>query len=107
MSKSRFGVGVVGTSPTTIVSGADVIRAIDAASVVNTSAMPATLDVYIVPSGGGASTANQVYSDLAVSANTTIVLSAMVNEALAPGDTVEATASTGATLTMRVSGRSA
>ena len=68
----------------------------------NPTGTAATVNVSIVPSGGSASTSNNILGGLTVSANSTLVFD--LSQVLATGDFISALASAGSTLNIVVSG---
>lgn len=68
----------------------------------NTNASSTNVTIYKVPNGGSPGASNAIWSGVAVNANDTKVLSG-INLLMAPGDTIQASASaTGVTLTISV-----
>ena len=93
-----------GTSATSAHS-ATANTTIDAACVCNPTGTDANLSVWIVPQNGTAGNANKVYHQIAVNGGQTVLLPALVNQALANGETLQMSASAAGTLTVTVSGR--
>jgi hypothetical protein len=62
-------------------------------SLTNTNAVPTTVTLYNVPSGGSASTANEFLAAFSLSAGQTYVPPAAIGLTLAPGSTLQALAS--------------
>jgi hypothetical protein len=106
MSKSVFYHGVVSDSAGVVIGASDATRAIDAATVTNTTGSAATLTLWQVPSAGSRADANVLVKDLSVLADTTIALAPIINHAISRGATIHAEASAASSLTLIVSGRS-
>lgn len=77
---------------------------IDSATVVNTSADPAKVTIYIVPSGGSIGDAVCVASELSVAPHTTEVPVGLITR-LDAGDQVQILADTADRLSLRLTGR--
>lgn len=77
-----------------------------AATVSNATASADTLSVWLVPSGGTAVDATNIYTDLPVSANTSLSLAFLVNHAVKTGESIHLQAGTSATaLTVTITGK--
>jgi hypothetical protein len=76
--------------------------AITTAYLCNTSNSPVTANVYVVPSGGTANVANQIYSQLTIAGYDTYVME-WERILLNNGDTVQIKAGTGSVLTVTTS----
>ena len=68
----------------------------------NTDSTARDIDVYLVPDGGSAGAATQIYKNVQIAGNDTFVVD-MEKLVLADGDTVEATASLDSVVTATVS----
>jgi hypothetical protein len=68
----------------------------------NTDSTARDIDVYLVPDGGSAGAATQIYKNIQIAGNDTFVVD-MEKLVLADGDTVEAIASSNAVITATVS----
>ena len=73
-------------------------------TVTNTSAGAVTVTIYLVASGGSAGAANTVTSAKSIAPGATYEAYECENHVLAPGDTLQALASSGASLTLKGSG---
>ncbi len=97
---------------TTAVAGATSAAApndfitVSAATINNTSASTATLDAYIVPSGGTAGAANQIISALSIPAagGAPTVLAALLGQTIPKGGTLQLKASAATALSPFISG---
>ena len=107
MSKHRLCLTQPGTTAQAAYAGGTTVTTIDAASVANTSADAATLDVHIVPQGGSATNGNALYKALSVPAGTSLSLGLLVNHAILANETLHLRAGTAGALTVAVSGRRA
>lgn len=79
---------------------------ISAASVNNTSGGAVNMDAYIVPTGGTASSANQIITGLSIpaSGSAPTVLAALIGQTIPKGGTLQMKAASGAALSPFVSG---
>ena len=91
-----------GLAAAAIVSASNGNRRVVQASVCNPTGGAQTLTVYFVPSGDAAAADTTVYSALSIAANSTVVLSAIINDGLASGDEVHALASAATSLTVKI-----
>lgn len=71
----------------------------------NTSGAPATLTVKLVPSGGGASSANTITYQKTLAAGEVFTFPEVVGHVLNAGDFISTLAGTAAAITIRASGR--
>lgn len=78
---------------------------IDKFTATNTDASAVTLSVYIVPSGGSASSSNLILTNYSVAAGATFDASMLQNQILNAGDFVAVVAGTASKLVIRMSGR--
>ena len=78
---------------------------IDKATVTNTDTVNRSFSVHLVNTGGSASAANLVIDSRTVAPDETYLCPELVGHVLNPGDFISTTASDGAVLTFRVSGR--
>ena len=107
MSKGLFYIGQPGTSAAAVVAASAATRTIDAATVCNPTGAAVTLTVYLVTDGDAAAADVALYSAFSVDAGATVVLSGLINQCVPAGATVSALASSGASLTLTISGRTA
>lgn len=105
MSKVLLGRAQPGDTATTVVTAADITRAIDAAWVCNPTAGAVTLDVHLCASGQSPADSNALYKGLSVAAGDTVSLSALVNQCIQRGSFVSMAASAASSLTVTISGR--
>lgn len=70
--------------------------------VCNTTASAATLTLYLVPSGGSASAANELFNALSVAAGATTILD--IEQSMNPGDFIAGLQGTASALTVTISG---
>lgn len=78
---------------------------IDKATVTNTDSVNRSFSVNIVNNGGSPSNANLVVDDRAVVPGETYLCPELIGHALLQGDFISTTASAGAALTLRITGR--
>jgi hypothetical protein len=78
---------------------------IDKFTATNISALAATLQVYLVPSGGTEGSDNQILKDASIAAGATLDASALQNHILKPGDKISVKASAASAINVRASGR--
>lgn len=77
---------------------------IDAFSVANFSASPATFSIWLVPTGGSALTSNILISARSIAAGASARVPEAINQWMAGGGTIQVSASTGAAITITASG---
>lgn len=78
---------------------------VDKCTMTNTSATAATVNIYIVPSGGTLGASNLITSALSIPGNTAQVLNEMQNQILNAGDMIAVSAATASVIVARISGR--
>lgn len=105
IDKKQFYQGQLSASASKVYEAENVVAGIDAATVCNTTAGAETITVNIVASGGAASSANTVINAVSIAAGDTQTLPALYNHAVPQGYSIYASASTGAALTLTISGR--
>lgn len=105
MSKRRLYTGQPAATATTVIAAGSSTRVIDAAAVCNPTAGAVVLSVHLVPSGDTVADDVIVYHEKSIAAGATETLSALVNQALEPGDTLSMTAGAATSLTVTISGR--
>lgn len=77
---------------------------IDAFSVVNYSASPATFSIWLVPTGGTAGDTNLLVKDRSIAAGASGRILEAIGQWLSGGGTIQMSASAGAAVTVTVSG---
>lgn len=93
------------TSVATYISGTNELKQITAATVTNTGASPADLDVYVVDSGGSSADANaHIIKAKTISAGATIGLSELIGQSIDKAETLQAQSSAATSLTLFISG---
>ena len=78
---------------------------IDKATVTNSSAVPATIAVRIVPSGGTAGLSNTITTTKSLAAGEVYALPEIVGQILGGGEFVSTLAGTASAIVLRISGR--
>lgn len=71
----------------------------------NTSALPATLAVNLIPSGGSVGASNTIVVSKTLAAGEAYTFPELCGHCLAPGSAISTTAGTAASITIRISGR--
>lgn len=106
MSKVVLYQGQPGISPAAAVDSESVVRAIDAAVVVNPTAASAWLSVWLVQSGDTAADDTIIYHEMAIANDgVPVSLSALINQAIPSGAEVHLQAETASALTVTISGK--
>lgn len=105
MSKSVFFHGRAPSTAGVVVTASAATRAIDAASVTNTTVSDATLTLWHVPNGEARGDGNVIVQALTVTAGSTLVIAAAVNQAITKNAQIFAEASAANALTLMISGR--
>jgi hypothetical protein len=77
---------------------------IDNCALTNTTGGAVTATVHLVPSGGSASASNCVMSARSIAAGATVLVAGAIGQWLAGGGTLQALASSGASITLVASG---
>lgn len=81
------------------------VTILDKVTATNTDAGSQTLTVYLVPNGGSPGGSNTIYSALSLTAGTEVDLTALQNQILAAGDSIQMLASVASKIVVRGSGR--
>ncbi len=106
MSKVVLYQGQPGISPAAAVESDSVIRAIDAASVVNPTGTSAWISVWLVQSGDTAADDTIIYHEMAIAADgVPVSLTALINQAVPSGAEIHLQAELASTLTVLISGK--
>lgn len=92
------------SAATYVTAGGTSTIIIKSAVFTNTDASARTITVHRVPSGGSATTGNRVISAFSINAGQAYVAPELVNMVLAPGETLQALASTTSVVNIQVSG---
>lgn len=95
----------VEAAQTTQYTSTSVRTIIDKFTCTNYSGSVVQISVNIVPSGGSASTSNQIVRTKSIQPNETYLFPELVGTTLDPGDFISTLAGTGSALNMRTSGR--
>lgn len=107
MSKALFYQGQPTTTATAVVAGSSAIRAVDQASVTNTTMLAHFLSVWLVQSGDTAADDTVIYDAMPIaSGGTPVILSALINMAIPANAEIHMAAETDNALTVTVSGKS-
>ena len=93
---------VLGTTAAALYTAPGFVQVANA-SVTNPTGSAVTCNAYIVPLGGTAGSSN-IVATLSVPANSTAVIPSLTGQVLSTGETLQASASTGAALTLIASG---
>jgi len=104
MAKQQLYLGQPTDTAVAVYTSSNATTSVFSATVCNSTVTADDLDVYLVPDGGAASAANQIYDALSVAANTTMGLQALINVTIPKGASLQMKAATSATLTVQISG---
>mgnify|MGYP000224034553 CR=1 FL=1 len=97
--------GQLATTDTALYSPTSGATLIDQVTVCNTTGSAETLDLSLVDGGGSMAESNQLYDAFSVGANSTVVLSGLINHRMETADQIRALASANTSLTLTISGR--
>lgn len=95
----------VETGPTAQLTATNAKLILDGPTVTNTTATPATLTAWLVPSGGAADDTNKVIDEVSIGAHDTYLCPELAGRRLDSGDALWAQASDANALSLRVDGR--
>lgn len=96
--------GTTSGTTDTLYTASKVITQIDMVTAYNSSGTAATIDVYIVPSGGTASGTNPIISGKSVGNGATVILSELIGHKVPIDGTIQAFASTTNVIHVTISG---
>lgn len=94
----------IAATATTYYTATNVTARIDACALTNTTAGAITATLHIVPSGGSAAASNCVLSAQSIAAGATLIPPGVIGQSIEPGGTLQALASSAASITLVASG---
>lgn len=89
----------------TYYTATNVRATLDKVTLSNTTGGAITVDLHLVPSGGTADATNKLLSGKSIAGNATDTCPEIVGHILESGETIQAKASAGSSVNLRVSGR--